>query len=28
LNACATWPDDPSLIANKPACTYKFEWIE
>jgi hypothetical protein len=28
LNACATWPDHPSLIIDKPACTYKFDWAD
>ena len=28
LAACAAWPDHPSQIADKPACTYSFAWVD
>lgn len=26
MSGCNVWPDNPSQIADKPRCTYKFEW--
>jgi hypothetical protein len=26
LSGCNVWPDRPELIADKPSCTYSFEW--
>jgi len=26
LGGCNRWPDRPELIADKPSCTYTFEW--
>ena len=28
LAACSTWPDHPSLIADKDKCTYTFAWVD
>ena len=26
LGGCNVWPDHPEQIADKPGCTYSFEW--
>jgi len=28
MSGCNVWPDHPDQIADKPHCTYKFEWVE
>jgi len=28
MAACRTWPDHPDLIKDKPACTYRFTWVD
>ena len=27
LAGCNVWPTDPTQIADKPACTYTFTWV-
>lgn len=26
LSACEAWPTEPAQIADKPSCTYRFDW--
>jgi len=28
MSGCNVWPDNPGQIADKPACTYTFTWVD
>lgn len=28
LGGCKVWPQHPGQIADKPSCTYRFDWVE
>lgn len=28
MSGCNVWPQDPVQIADKPSCTYTFEWVD
>jgi len=28
LSGCNVWPDNPDQIADKPGCSYTFEWVD